>query len=83
MQAKERSSCPSSFHCVPVDPPEPGTPILFFTPSIGGFGEPHKWGAGRRRCKECDIIQPHTHEGDPLVKSASSDNAAVRGIDIV
>lgn len=70
MQEQNRHKCPTSFRCEPVDPPEPGTPILFFTPSVGGggFGEPHKLGSSTKaRCKECNLLEPHTHMDNSLV----------------
>jgi hypothetical protein len=66
MQREKLDKCPTSFRCVPVDPPQAGDVIRFFEPSNGGgFGEPLQLGAGGKKSLclvgGCEIAEPHNH----------------------
>ncbi len=62
-----RTTCPLNFTFIEVPPPEPGTPILFFTPydGDGGCSEPYLLGTKKEpRCQfpGCTIImERHVH----------------------
>lgn len=73
MEERKYKTIPTSFKCEIVEPPKPGDPIFFFTPSCngGGFGEPYKMGSSGSgtSCGKlgCEILSKHTHMDDSLV----------------